>query len=501
MPLLEVDEPFPYLTRGMLKQGAERDYLLQDQSPQAAADYLAEQVHTPLAYMTPGVGDVMAHQDAVEKYGWAKDAFNEGRYLSAAAHGLGGLVDDATTIPLFGDAFLLAKGLGHVAGTALPVIAGTFGGIRARTANREMLDLAKEAEKKGLPMDRIRDATGWEKGVDDQWRFEIPDDTYKYTTGDLPIEEDYGRKYLVGNQGDAMTHPQLFNAYPEIAQTKHVAYPWEGERGTRGEFRPGFRLSDDSTQIEPSITMWNGPDPMSTNIHEVGHNVQEIENFARGGNQSLFKSNPVESVKWKKWKAIVETPEYQRFQSLMDSPEYADELAKGNRLWGEKYQPILDKLDSEYDRTRGPERFTPEWNARLEKYNKATDKVFSDYKKEFNRPVMDEVDALAEKFGGIWEPPNKYEAPYDSYKRLAGETEARNVQTRMNLTADDRAMLPPRLTEDVPRDEQIVRYDTGPSMSSEDLPMDEASILAGAAGLGLTGLLLNDLYRSQEQSY
>lgn len=46
--------------------------------------------------------------------------------------------------------------------------------------------------------------------------------------------------------------------------------------------------------------------------------------------------------------------------------------------------------------------------------------------------------------------------PYGTYRRLAGEVEARNVQSRMNMTAAERRAKAPWLTQDVPDDQQIV---------------------------------------------
>ena len=48
---------------------------------------------------------------------------------------------------------------------------------------------------------------------------------------------------------------------------------------------------------------------------------------------------------------------------------------------------------------------------------------------------------------------------FDIYRQLAWEVESRNVQTRMNMTAKERALKSPRSTEDVPRSKQIVRTD------------------------------------------
>jgi hypothetical protein len=46
----------------------------------------------------------------------------------------------------------------------------------------------------------------------------------------------------------------------------------------------------------------------------------------------------------------------------------------------------------------------------------------------------------------------------EAYMRHAGEVEARNVQSRMNMTAAERRATPPWETQDVPDDQQIVRF-------------------------------------------
>jgi hypothetical protein len=52
---------------------------------------------------------------------------------------------------------------------------------------------------------------------------------------------------------------------------------------------------------------------------------------------------------------------------------------------------------------------------------------------------------------------------YEIYRHLAGEAEARNVQTRMDFTPKERAARPPWTTLDVPEDELIVRKKYGGS--------------------------------------
>ena len=49
------------------------------------------------------------------------------------------------------------------------------------------------------------------------------------------------------------------------------------------------------------------------------------------------------------------------------------------------------------------------------------------------------------------------------YKRLAGENESRNVQSRMNMSAEERRATPPWQTQDVPDEQQIIRYGNRPA--------------------------------------
>ncbi len=61
------------------------------------------------------------------------------------------------------------------------------------------------------------------------------------------------------------------------------------------------------------------------------------------------------------------------------------------------------------------------------------------------------------------------QAALAGYKREAGEVEARNVQTRMNMTPEQRRATPPWRTQDVPDEQQIVRMgSSGPQMSIGD---------------------------------
>lgn len=65
------------------------------------------------------------------------------------------------------------------------------------------------------------------------------------------------------------------------------------------------------------------------------------------------------------------------------------------------------------------------------------------------KEVRDEVARLRQSMKSIPEDPR------EAYRRLMGEVEARNVQSRMNMTQEQRRARPPWETEDVPRSDQI----------------------------------------------
>ncbi len=52
----------------------------------------------------------------------------------------------------------------------------------------------------------------------------------------------------------------------------------------------------------------------------------------------------------------------------------------------------------------------------------------------------------------------RYQLSPDLYRRTAGEVEARNVETRLPMSAADRRSTAPWRTQDVPDDQQIVRF-------------------------------------------
>lgn len=159
---------------------------------------------------------------------------------------------------------------------AEPGAAGIFGGRLAKTADQAALAKAEEMTAQAAHPDDIFKQTGWFKGADDKWRFEIPDQTSKFTEN--PVTASLMRYDKPTTMGEAFSHPDLYAAYPQLQQAEFgVKY----NPAYKGTYQPPV-FGD-----PPSITlsnMLNLGEMRSTNLHELQHAVQDIEGFAKGGN-------------------------------------------------------------------------------------------------------------------------------------------------------------------------------------------------------------------------
>ena len=187
---------------------------------------------------------------------------------------------------------LTAAGLGGAATVASTDEAqALFAGPLARTANKAALALAQTMERRGLTQSDIYRGTGWFRGTDDKWRFEIPDaqSILRMRSHDFPSVEKFefrkepeelARTML----GERFSHPQMYMAYPELRETGMFGFPAEVMPGTRaGVFTSSN--PDRGSVIGLSSEMARNPmEARSTMLHELQHMIQAIEGFAPGGN-------------------------------------------------------------------------------------------------------------------------------------------------------------------------------------------------------------------------
>nr|DAG81708.1 MAG TPA: crystallin beta/gamma motif-containing protein [Caudoviricetes sp.] len=147
-------------------------------------------------------------------------------------------------------------------GNALNQMAGEH----AKTAALDKLEQAKAMVEDGRTPEDIYKATGWFKGQDGKWRFEIPDNLEAITLDKLMNDK---RAKL----GEIYDNPQLFEAYPDL---KDVPVRIE-------EIEKGFNGFAYANAITISASLKNDNEAKSTLVHEIQHLIQKREGFARGG--------------------------------------------------------------------------------------------------------------------------------------------------------------------------------------------------------------------------
>lgn len=168
-----------------------------------------------------------------------------------------------------------------------------FAGERARTADLEALSRAKEMETQGKDRTAIWNATGWFKGVDGKWRFEIDDsgialrELFRSSTDeygddiDGPMFKPSPPRTLSDNVlEDAVTHASLVEAYPSLRDIEIVANINKDPRQhMTGEFSPRRAIAN-RPRMEVSYS--NDAGGKSVILHELQHAVADLEGFDPG---------------------------------------------------------------------------------------------------------------------------------------------------------------------------------------------------------------------------
>lgn len=244
-----------------------------------------------------------------------------------------------------------------------------------QTIRMDNLDVAKQMEEAKKDAKVIKMATGWEKGVDGKWRYEMPDakikDMKDIGGGNIVKRFDDDMLWNDGKLADVIDAPGLFEAYPQLKDVRIDTDAIMNDMPSNGDYNAKTNtITIHADELKYMNSILN---------HEIQHAIQHIEGFARGGSPSLIRG----------------------------------EVKK-------KFNEVTKQIRQL--RAEGKE---------------------------------DEAKALVEKNRGLYNAYQKND-DYNSYKSLAGEVEARNVQSRMGMTDEERKNSLAEETEDVNRDEQIV---------------------------------------------
>lgn len=310
----------------------------------------------------------------------------------------------------------------------------SFGGIGALNADRNGLSKAIELESRNESEEKILKETGWFRGADHKWRFEIDDSKATvFKNGDAKLSSDpeyqkfkqlsmngdffdadyerlsekYAGKMKKGIMvGDYLDHQDLFDNYPALERIflKHKKF----ENGTNGSYEPDINtifLNEDLFDAYKENQL------KKTLLHELQHIIQHSERFARGGSLRTWKDVEIR----KNQKRFQEAENTYKNVFKNGSDEFKNLIRTLNRLslngdFGEEYTRIENELYDKYE----------------DMYNAYDSALFE-----------------ARLYSG-----SEYLSDREKYLMTAGEIEARDVSNRAELTADERKnKMPVRETE------------------------------------------------------
>lgn len=319
-----------------------------------------------------------------------------------------------------------------------------YAGENAKTADLNALTRAAEMEADGTDAQTIRRATGWFRGMDGKWRFEIDDSGMEYRRdGDARLMEESGYRRLqeltdkwarnAENRGEPLTaeeaaeserlegeyydrawaekyeladflrHSDLFEAYPALRHTSVVFK--ETMPGVNGYYDAG------ADTIVLSKDLVGSPD--RTLVHEIQHIIQGTEEFAGGSNPDYWEYKNKDRQAYKSDRRYLEAE--RRVRNAFDTmPDTVQETVR---------QINRAKLDQNWDEV-----------LRLEEslYNGPYADEYSAYTQaDFDRRAR--VDYF------------KNANTLELYRNTAGEIEARDAAARRSYTPEQRRQLRPDL--------------------------------------------------------
>lgn len=364
----------------------------------------------------------------------------------------------------------------------------SYGGRGAENANLDELDRAKRLLAQGVDKDAVRRDTGWFRGADGQWRFEIDDSGLIYSkTGNIlgyadsaRAQHEYAAKWLALTSAE-MTDAQrgelaeyikqrdngefsqeLYNklteywgtAFEEYAAAKEAMLARSNASGaTVGDYIKhdelfgqyphlkdlGLIFEDlgsgekgyfNGLEIVIDRTLKDAPE--KTLLHEIQHAIQRFEGFSKGASVEYW-NRQLEAGKNVRTRAQLTEEariENQLTELRIKSPDfYADIMQL------EEMAPTIPRGKIDWNTLEQIEPDPPEWK----RYDTRREELEQKYGEDRVFSAIDLFNDLAQSRK------TTRQLPSELYFNTAGEIEARDVSARAALTKAERAAKAPNL--------------------------------------------------------
>ena len=372
----------------------------------------------------------------------------------------------------------------------------SYAGRNAESADLDALHEAERYEMQGVDAETIRQKTGWFRGADGKWRWEIDDsgaetdtkwnflrnpDAKRYNElfekaylYDTATAEDLNELQILDKNlkgvrksplylDEIVRHDKLFEAYPAL---RDVKVRFEANTGNvEGAYHDG------SNEIVLRAGLKLEPERLKdTLIHEIQHEIQSTEGFSGGSSPEYWARRDYESGD------MIETRLQKEKNGILRTLE-KDEVNKYVRY-------------TELERELGKLFLADENSEDGKRYNKLEaeqDAIYEElYPNKWFKSLLD-IDRKME---------NPSEVYTDLYRDTAGEIEARDAASRRGLTAEERRNRKPDTgdentvfadggvsysianTRDMPWKDQVRGYfsNDGTIKSSDSLYLGESSV-------------------------
>ena len=154
-----------------------------------------------------------------------------------------------------------------------------------RTARMDNLSVARKMEEEKKDAKAIKMATGWERGADGKWRYEMPDakikDTMDVGGGHIVKRYEDDMLWNGGKLSNVIDAPELFKAYPQLKDVRIDTDAIMNDMPSNGEYNS---KTNTITIHADELKYMNG-----ILNHEIQHVIQDIEGFAKGGSPRLVR--------------------------------------------------------------------------------------------------------------------------------------------------------------------------------------------------------------------
>lgn len=332
--------------------------------------------------------------------------------------------------------------------------------VEEATTRLDNLAIAREMESSGKEAKAIKMATGWERGADKKWRYEVEDfdvdveglarknrlydnlpwgKEYEALSDklfdgvELTDEESDRFDELLGMAtelsesykendvrylDDYVKDDSLFKEYPELKQVRLEMYddPASNTGATWFSERNLIRVNESSLERM---------DIRNILVHEVQHAIQSIEGFAQGGSMEYAQEKLLDYY----------LQDYTSVQlhELANLRRSAEKLVESGQY---KRMPYAVKHVIKESKEQG---FYPMWADNFDNRDDAVITVY-DTLVGFTSTKLDEASYFDKR---------------KAYLSIAGEVESRNATYRMDMTPEERRNSLASETEDVAREDQI----------------------------------------------